>query len=223
MNWASAAASPLSLFKFYSGEGGLRVPLIISGPGIDHLDGFQNAFTYVTDITPTILALTGIEQPQGRFGGREIEPITGNDLKPILDGSSDAIYQADDYIGHEVGGNLALFNDGYKLVLNREPLGDSEYYMFDVVNDPGETKDLKAAKPVQFQHMLNLYKQYEEDNGVLPVPDHYILNNEINQKGIRINAGDTITVLILVGITTGVFALYGWQSKNNMKESLKEN
>ena len=32
-SFASAAASPLSLFKFYAGEGGMRVPLILSvGP-----------------------------------------------------------------------------------------------------------------------------------------------------------------------------------------------
>ena len=213
MNWASAAASPLSLFKFYAGEGGLRVPLIISGPGIEQQDGFQNAFTYVTDITPTILAMTGIEQPQGRFGGRPIEPITGKDLTPILDGSSDLIYQADDYIGYEVGGNLALFQDGYKLVLNREPYGDNEFYLFDIVNDPGETRDLKAQNPVQFQKMLNLYQRYEDDNGVLPVPDHYILGNEINQKGIRINAGENLTIVLFVGLTVGIFSLFGWQRK----------
>ncbi len=30
-SFASAAASPLSYYKFYSGEGGMRVPLIIAG------------------------------------------------------------------------------------------------------------------------------------------------------------------------------------------------
>jgi arylsulfatase/uncharacterized sulfatase len=33
-NLASAAASPLAYYKFFAGEGGMRVPLIISGKGI---------------------------------------------------------------------------------------------------------------------------------------------------------------------------------------------
>ncbi|MBL4630887.1 MAG: sulfatase-like hydrolase/transferase, partial [Paraglaciecola sp.] len=57
-DFASAAASPLSLFKFYSGEGGMRVPLIVSGRGVKAQSSFNPALTYVTDITPTILALT---------------------------------------------------------------------------------------------------------------------------------------------------------------------
>jgi arylsulfatase A-like enzyme len=221
MNWASAAASPLSYFKFYSGEGGLRVPLIISGPGIEQQEEFQSAFTHVTDITPTILAMAGIEQPQGRFGGREIEPITGKDLTPILDGTNDVIYQVDDYVGYEVAGNVALFNNGYKLILNRGPLGDSEWYMFDIVNDPGETTDLKAQDPVRFQYMLNLYQRYTDEKGVLPVPDHYSQNNELYQKTIRKSIGDTLTVFILVGLTAGIFALFGWQREKLMNKSPK--
>ena len=33
--WANAAASPGALYKFYATEGGVRVPLIISGPGVE--------------------------------------------------------------------------------------------------------------------------------------------------------------------------------------------
>jgi arylsulfatase/uncharacterized sulfatase len=220
-NFANAAASPLSFFKFYAGEGGLRVPLIIAGPGIDKQADFNNAFAYVTDITPTILSMTGVEEPEGRFGGREIESITGKDLSPILDGTSDHIYQSDDYVGYEVAGNVALFNNNYKLVMNRGPLGDSEYYLFDIVNDPGETKDLKAENPAQFQHMLNLYQRYAEENGVLPVPDHYNQDMEIALKMVQNQIGDEIIIYILVGITLGVFALFGWQRKKFMDKSPK--
>jgi arylsulfatase/uncharacterized sulfatase len=220
-NFANAAVSPLSFFKFYAGEGGLRVPLIIAGPGIDRQADFNNAFAYATDIAPTILAMAGIEQPQGRFGGREVEPMTGKDLSPILDGTSDHIYQSDDYVGYEVAGNVALFNNGYKLVLNRGPLGDGEYYLFDIVNDPGETKDLKAENPVLFQHMLNLYQQYAEENGVLPVPDHYSQDIEIALKMLQKQRGDEIIIYILVGITMVVFALFGWQRKQLMDKSPK--
>jgi arylsulfatase/uncharacterized sulfatase len=93
--------------------------------------------------------------------------------------------------------------------------------MFDIVNDPGETRDLKAENPVQFQHMLNLYQRYAEENGVLPVPDHYSQDMEIALKMIQNQIGDEIIIYILVGATMVLFALFGWQRKKFMDKSPK--
>ncbi|MBU2643179.1 arylsulfatase [bacterium] len=212
-NYASAAASPLSYFKFYTGEGGLRVPLIISGSGIEARTGFENAAVHVADITPTILALAGADQVLERFGGRKIEPMTGKDLTPLLEGSVERVYQPNDYTAYEVAGNIALFNDRYKIVLNRKPLGDNEWYLFDIVNDPGEAKDLKAQNPRQFQHMLNLYQHYAKEKGVQPVPDHYIQDAEIEHKVLRNMFSDLLLTWLFVLLTLGLFALYARQCK----------
>ncbi|MFT5571187.1 MAG: arylsulfatase A-like enzyme [Cryomorphaceae bacterium] len=48
--FASAAAEPSAFFKFYAGEGGLRVPLILSGPGIP--SGKKN---HNFNLSPTLL------------------------------------------------------------------------------------------------------------------------------------------------------------------------
>ena len=53
-SFASAAASPLAYYKFYVGEGGLRVPLIVAGQPIEKKGELSHAFSFVTDITPTI-------------------------------------------------------------------------------------------------------------------------------------------------------------------------
>lgn len=216
-NFANAAASPLSYFKFYAGEGGLRVPLIISGQGIAQQDGFNHAFTHITDITPTILSLTGTEPPEGRYGGRTIYSMTGKDLTSILKGEADKVYSEEDYVGYEVAGNIALFNMDYKLVMNRGPLGDSEWYLYDIVNDPGETKDLKDENPVQFQKMLNLYQSYARENGVQAVPEHYSQDVEIGQKMFRNSRGDALVVIILVAVTVSIFWLFAWQRKKLTK------
>ena len=65
---ANAAAGPSSFFKFYAGEGGLRVPLIFSGPGIPR-EHKSIAFSFITDVTPTILTLAGIENPEEAKAG----------------------------------------------------------------------------------------------------------------------------------------------------------
>jgi len=212
-NFASAAAAPLSYFKFYTGEGGLRVPLIISGPGIKTRTEFENAVTHVTDITPTILALAGVDPVRERFGGRKIEPITGKDLTPLLEGNADIIYQPNDYVAFEVAGNAALFTGQYKIVLNRKTFGDGEWHLFDIVNDPGETKDLKAHLPKQFQHMLNLNQRYAEKNRVQPVPDYYIQEVEVTRKILAIMFADNMLIWLLIVLTLGLFALYARRRK----------
>jgi arylsulfatase A-like enzyme len=216
-NYASASASPLSFFKFYTGEGGLRVPLVISGPGIKARAGFENAVIHVTDITPTILTLAGVDPVQERIGGRKIEPITGKDLTPLLEGNVERIYQPDDYAAYEIAGNAALFSDRYKIVFNRKPLGDGEWYLFDIVSDPGETRDLKAEYPRKFQHMLNLYQRYLKEKGVQPIPDYYTQEAEATRKITRIVLGDMLLTWLFVFLTLGLFVLYARQRKNGNK------
>ena len=83
-SFASAAASPLAYYKFFVGEGGLRVPLIIAGNGVAAKGLKTDVFSHVTDITPTILQLTHTQEPSSYFGGRKIEPISGRDISQTL-------------------------------------------------------------------------------------------------------------------------------------------
>merc|ERR1711965_1276470 len=46
--FTSAAVSPLSFYKFYTGEGGMRVPLIISGKPLGENIKFSPSFAWAT-------------------------------------------------------------------------------------------------------------------------------------------------------------------------------
>ena len=59
-SFCHAAVAPLSYYKFFNGEGGMRVPLILATPEEVSTDR-SNAFTFVTDLVPTILELAGAE------------------------------------------------------------------------------------------------------------------------------------------------------------------
>lgn len=172
-SFASAAASPLAYYKFYAGEGGMRVPLIVSGDLIPRQGVMTDAFSFVTDITPTILAFAGVDAPAGRYAGKPIEPMIGRDLSPVLAGEAQHVYGATDSVGYELAGNAALFQGDYKIVTNRSPLGDGEWHLFNIKTDPGETNDLSAEEPVRLQRMLSAYEQYVRDNKVIPVPPGY--------------------------------------------------
>lgn len=218
-SFASASASPLAYYKFYSGEGGMRVPLIIAGASIPKREQQSNAFAYVTDIAPTILELSGVSAPPKRYGGRLVEPIIGRSLVSLSKGATDAVYNSHDAIGYELAGNAALFQGDYKIVINRGPVGDNQWKLYNIVKDPGETKDLAATMPEHFQNMLAQYQRYSEDNGVLPVSDSYDQLKQVAINGLRDRFGSQILLFLLTLIVLLPFYLVyrvKERSKNEM-------
>ncbi len=196
-SFASASASPLAFYKFYAGEGGLRVPLIIAGQSVLNKGELNHALSYVTDITPTILSVAGVKAPTGRFAGRPIEAMIGRDLMPIIRGDVERVYAEDETIGYEVGGNAALFRGDYKIVMNRGPVGDRQWHLYNIVSDPGEAEDLADAMPERMQVMLRAYEQYVLENGVLPVPVGYQQVSQVGINGLREVYGRQILVLLV--------------------------
>lgn len=181
--WASAAASPLDFYKFFSSEGGTRVPLIISGAPVRASGRVSHAFAWVTDVFATIIALAGADAPAG--DGRNLEVPTGRSLLPILSGESDRVYGEDEPVGYELGGNAALFKGDHKLVLNRPPLGDGQWHLYDIAADPGETTDLAGSQPERFASMRREYAVYVAANHVLPVPEGYDQRRQVVANWIR--------------------------------------
>jgi arylsulfatase A-like enzyme len=196
-SFSSAAAAPLAYYKFYSGEGGMRVPLIIAGKSLPQKQLLSNALTYVTDIAPTILQLTGVSAPGQRYGGRPVEPMIGRNLLPLLHGNVDRVYSDQDVVGYELAGNAALFQGDYKIVINRGPVGDNQWHLYNIVTDPGETEDLARVMPGRLQRMLGFYQQYLNDNGVLPVPKGYNDQLQVALNGLHDRFGRQIMLLLL--------------------------
>ena len=181
-SWASAAASPLSTYKFYSGEGGIRVPLIIAGaPGMQ-ANQINRSFAHINDIAPTLLQIAQVPQPGRVWHGQPVEPMTGASLLPVLQGQAARAHAPADAIGYALSGNQALFKGDLKLIRNIAPVGDGLWHLYDIVNDPGETRDLAAARPQEFRTMQAQYADWARANGVLPMPEGYspISQVEIN-------------------------------------------
>lgn len=181
-SWASAAASPLSGYKFSATEGGLRVPMILTWPGSDRISAgaINSGFAHVTDILPTLADLAGIAVHDGNWQGRTVEPVTGRSLVPMLTGGADSVH-GDEPLGYELSGNAALFRGGYKLVRNLPPTGDGRWRLFDIQGDPGETRDLAAAMPDRFAAMMADYRAYAKANGVLDMPAGYTADEQIQR------------------------------------------
>lgn len=174
--FASAAAGPSAFFKFYAGEGGLRVPLIMSGPGIPKGEKETN-FSFVTDIVPSILEIAELPPTAD-----SISSFNGSSVAPVLRGQADRIHDENEIVGMEAAGQAALFRGDYKLVRNNPPYGDGVWRLYNLAIDPGETQDLSVSQPKLFDDLCAAYDAYAEENGVLAMPKGYEAIKEIQRR-----------------------------------------
>ncbi|WP_422016185.1 arylsulfatase [Roseateles sp.] len=205
-SWSSASASPLSTFKFYAGEGGIRSPMIISGMGVAAANQIHAGLAHVTDIVPTLLDLAQVQRPGTTYQGQPIEAQTGRSLLPVLADPSARVRRSDEALGYELAGNKALFKGDLKLVLNNPPVGDGQWHLYDLRADPGETKDLQTALPAQFAAMQADYDAWARANGVLPMPAGYnpvrqvLINSFVNYWIPTYWPHGVVALLVLLGV-----------------------
>ena len=199
-SFASAAASPLAFYKFYAGEGGMRVPLIVTGVAVAQANSITHAFSWATDITPTVLSLAGVEQPGSRYAGKPVLPISGKSLVPLLNGSASRVYGPEDSVGYELTGHAAFFQGDYKIVRNLPPMGDGQWRLHNIATDPGEVEDLSEAQTERFQRMLAGYAQFEKDNRVMALPEGYSQAGQLmsNFLAERFRVGLVVFLLTLL-------------------------
>ena len=165
MGWGSASAGPLDLFKMTIAEGGIRSPLLVAGPGVE--GGRQvDEFAYVWDIMPTILDLAGVVAPD-QYQGRPVERMRGKSLAGVLDGSTQVVYGAQDFVGGEMQNGKWMRQGDYKAVAVAPPYGDGIWRLFNLADDPGETRDLAGEAPQKLAKLQAAWDEYARDVGVV--------------------------------------------------------
>ncbi len=164
--FSSGSSGPLNKFKLTVSEGGIRSPLLISGPGIK--GGSQNnAFAYVTDIMPTILEIAGVDHVT-EFQGREIEPMRGRSMVGLLDGTEQTIYGEDEFVGGEMNGDKWIRQGDFKAAMVAVAWGGTgAWQLFDLSKDPGEVKDLSGLMPEKLETLKTAWGEYANDVGVV--------------------------------------------------------
>ncbi len=212
--FASAAVSPGAYFKFYAGEGGLRVPLIVSGPQIMR-GGRTDAFSFITDIAPTILELASADSGQPPA----VHPISGTSLKPLLTGGETFVHAAHEAIAIEAAGSVAVFKGEHKLTRNGPPFGDNQWRLYNISRDPGETADLSAALPERVEELLAEYAEYSARVGVLEVPEGY---QSVRQVTLSIIERLIARNLMAIIVATLLFALLIWWSIRRFRQRLSK-
>jgi len=217
-SFASAAVSPLGHYKFHAGQGGIKVPMIISGPALAHqqIGEISHAKAFVKDLASTILALAGTRHPGTEYQGKVIEPSTGKNLLPVIQNTADTVYSDNDIIAYEIGGNAALIKGDYKITFNRGDNNDATWHLYNIARDPGETIEVEAAEPAIFSDLLNEYQVYARQNGVLPVPIDYQQTTQAGRNIIKKRFGQPLyivsAILIIVIIVIIVLLIVNIRS-----------
>ncbi|PZO77273.1 MAG: arylsulfatase [Sphingomonas hengshuiensis] len=175
--WAQANSVPSWLVKGYPTEGGIRVSAFATGKGVAGGGRIATANLDVRDIAPTLLDYAGLTQPAS-FAGRPILPHQGHSLRPVLAATAPAVRGPDEAVGYELFYRRALRKGDWKVVYlpaggnryTRKGVSTGRWQLFDVVRDPGETRDLAAAEPKRLAELVAAYDAYAKDKGVVPLP-----------------------------------------------------
>jgi arylsulfatase A-like enzyme len=107
----------------------VRVPLIISWPGVLPQGKTSDALVQMIDLYPTLLDVLGLEIPKS---------AQGKSLLPLLQGKTEK--QWDVVYSELEGGNVMQFDGRYKWIDNGTGAPD----LYDMKNDPWELRDLAS-------------------------------------------------------------------------------
>lgn len=118
----------------------VRIPLVLRGPGLPEGRRIPTPASLV-DVMPTLLSLLGVSSPPA-LDGRNLSPLFGDAPTEGLRGRF--LFGEADHNNAEHDVTRAVRRGSFKLIYNRLS-GRSE--LFDLAEDPGETRDVKAQQP----------------------------------------------------------------------------
>jgi len=148
-------------------EGGIRVPFLVHWPGKVAPGRKVEVPAAHIDLLPTLLDVCGLPLPEGRT-------IDGISLLPVwedLDGTLPErllFFQSHRGDVPDLGRCCAVRGPRYKLVQAKgwnagPPPSDAAWELFDLVSDPGETRDLSKERPDLVETMHQNYVGWFED------------------------------------------------------------
>lgn len=113
------------------------------------------------------------------FRGRDVHAIRGKSWVPLFargkkveDDEMWAIHSSSEPIGWELFARGALRKGPWKIVHFSKAQGgagegDEGWELFNVVDDPGETKDMAQVEPQRLQELLALWDEYVVECGIV--------------------------------------------------------
>lgn len=142
-------------------EGGLRVPMIVSWKGHVRAGTESNLACSFWDLMPTFRELTGVASADG---------LDGVSLLPLLEGRKGQ--QEHDYLYfefQELGGRQAVRQGPWKLVHLDIRSNAPRYELYNLDQDPGETRDLSVENPEILSRLQQIMAEAHTPNPDFPI------------------------------------------------------
>ena len=164
-NGAGSRGGGLKGGKGDAWEGGIRVPMIVRGPGISP-GSWCHQRVVGFDWFPTFCRLAGIQSPfPPNIEGGSLVPLLRGGTQPVKRPREELVFHFPHYQGDTP--HTALFHGSHKLLRFYE---DNSLHLFDISQDPTELNNMAASQPTLTQDLLRRMDAYLKDiNAELPV------------------------------------------------------
>jgi arylsulfatase A-like enzyme len=145
----------------------VRVPLLVRTPAPAAGGVEVDRLVRTIDIPPTLLELSGLEAPAS-FEGRSLAPLlAGESAGPVLPAfSQSTLYGAE---------KMAWRTDRWCLIVDQAKQGAEAVELYDVVADPGQTRDLSRERPEVRDELsralARFTRELEQRAATIPTPE----------------------------------------------------
>lgn len=161
---APGSNGPLRAGKGFCYEGGIRVPLVITGPEVASPGRSEDQPVVSMDFFPTILTLAGIGHQEN--DGKSLLPVLIDQKKIDRD---ILFWHFPHYHGSGWVPGSALRKGDWKILIYYE---DDRTELYNLANDPKEKTDVAAQNPELTAELKNLLMQkLKESNARFPEPN----------------------------------------------------
>jgi arylsulfatase A-like enzyme len=167
--WSSLSNTPLRMYKHFNHEGGNCSPLIAHWPkGINKPDRWVRTPIHLMDIMPTVCSATGATYPT-TFNGKNIIPVSGISLAPVLAGAS-TLPSRSLYFDHFE--SSAVRQGDWKLVRGNRRYKNRTWELYNIANDRCETKNLIQSHPEKAQALQMQWLDWAKRMKITPYYKH---------------------------------------------------
>lgn len=173
--------APLRGGKATMFEGGIRVPMIVSWPGVVKPDTKTNSRVHSDDFYPTILQMLELEPKEGQvFDGVSFVPALQG--KPHERGPSFTYFPHDPPVPDWIPPSIAVHDGNWKLIriFHGGESGAHRWKLFNLSEDIGETRNLAEMEPERVERLDAMIEDFlNRTKAVRPIvnpdfdPAHY--------------------------------------------------
>ena len=139
-------------------EGGIRVPMVIAGPGVANPGTTCDVPVASIDVYPTLLEFAGVYPPRQALDGVSLVPLLGG--RPTA--ARRLFWHFPCYVGRAKPSSAVRDGD-LKLVEFFEDGGRFELY--DLAKDPNEERDIAKERPGEAAALTRVLHEWQQDTG----------------------------------------------------------